>query len=155
RIHDRSAASVLLFDDAAESFDVLRDEPLTDDLADEFCGYLVSAVHEDEWECIRTTLTELQSDYPDFLDHVLARCFHKPSALGFNDDGQAFHEDETFAREQRREQKGFVTPHIAAVFLRTAKASSLAELADQRDYDAICKKHFEQLAVAASAPLEP
>src|SRR5262245_7024518 len=37
RIQDRSAAAVLLFDDAAESFDVLRDESLTDDMADEFC----------------------------------------------------------------------------------------------------------------------
>ena len=153
RIHDRSAASLLLFDDAAESFDVLRDDSLTDDMADEFCGYLVSAVHEDEWESIHTTLTQLQGDHPDFLDHVLARCFHQPSALGFNDDGQAFHEDETFAREQRREQKGFVTPHVAAVFLRAARTSPLAELCDQRDYDAICQKHFEQLAAAAKAPM--
>jgi hypothetical protein len=153
RIVDRSAAALLSFDDAAESFDVLKDESLTDDLCDEFCGHLVRAVHEDEWDAVRTILTQLQSDYPDFLDHVLARCFHQPSALGFNDDGQAFHEDETFAREQRREQKGFVTPHIAALFLRAARAGSLAQLCDQRDYDAVSHKHFEQLANAAQQPV--
>jgi len=152
RVEDRAASALLAFDDAAESFDVLADKSLTDDLVDEFGGYLVSAVHEDEWDSIRTVLTELQGSHPDFLDHVLSRCSHAPSALGFNEDGQAFREDETFAREQRREQKGFVTPHIAAVFLRSARTSTFADLCGQRGYDEITRKHFAQLAAAAEQP---
>ncbi len=107
------------------------------ELAAVFDDYLVSPLHDDEWEPIHILLVELDGANPDFLARVLARCCHEATVLGFADDGAAFLADQTYEREQRREAKGFVTPVIAASFLAAARGASLDELCAQTAYDAL------------------
>ncbi len=127
-----------------------QDQTAGDGETEEFGGYFVGPVHDDEWESIRTTLAELESSHGDFLQRTLARCCHQPTALGFVDDGQPLLEDETHEREQRRAAKGFVTPHIAASFLTAARKTDLEALYVQSAYDDISQHYFERLAAATS-----
>ncbi len=107
--------------------------------------HIVVAVHEDEWDSIRTTLVELDGEDAGFLQRVLTRCCAAPTVRGAADAAEALLDDETYEREQRRERSGFVTPQLAAVFLKTAKQASLADLAAQLEYDAITLRYFEQM----------
>jgi hypothetical protein len=119
--------------------------------------YIVAGLHQDEWESIRTALVELETEDGDFLSRVLARCCNAPTMRDFAPDGQSLLDDETYEREQRRERSGFVTPQIAALFLKTTRQASREELIAARDYDDISQRCFEQLAaadVAAAADLE-
>ena len=50
--------------------------------------------------------------------------------------GPTLLDDETYEREQRRERSGFVTPQMAAVFLKTTRQAALDDLVAQTDYDA-------------------
>ena len=110
--------------------------------------YIVVAVHEDEWDSVRTTLLELDTEDADFLRRVLARCCRAPTVRGAADLAETLLEDETYAREQRREQGGFVTPQIAAMLLKIARTAPREELVAQRDYDDVSRRHFDQLAAA-------
>ena len=114
-----------------------------------FGDYVVVARHEDEWESIQTVLEGIQDEDPEFLRRVLARCCNAPTVLGYADDGQALLEDETFEREQKRERGGFVTPPMAARFLKSTRQATLTELSTQTSYDPISQWYFAQLDVAS------
>ncbi len=154
-VTDRSSDLFVAPEESTEEFieflQQLAERPATE----EFGGYIVSAVHEDEWEVIHAILAELETHHPEFLDRVIARCCHQPTALGFADDGQPLLADETYDREQRRERKGFVTPHLAAAFLTTAKRSTLSELCMQSAYDDVSAQYFAQLAKARAEAASP
>lgn len=110
-----------------------------------FGDYVVVARHEDEWESIQTALEGMQDEDTEFLQRVLARCCNAPTVLGYADDGQALLEDETFEREQKRERSGYVTPPMAARFLKSTRLTALTELCTQTGYDPISQRYFEQL----------
>ncbi len=110
-----------------------------------FGDYVVVARHEDEWESIQTALEGMQDEDAEFLQRVLARCCNAPTVLGYADDGQALLEDETFEREQKRERSGYVTPPMAARFLKSTRLTALTELCTQTGYDPISQRYFEQL----------
>ncbi len=113
--------------------------------------YIVVAVYEDEWDSVRTTLLELDTEDAGFLRRVLARCCKAPTVRGAADHGETLLEDETYAREQRREQGGFVTPQIALMFLKIARTAPREELVAQRDYDDVSRRYFDQIAAAQAA----
>ncbi len=114
-----------------------------------FGDYVVVARHADEWESIQMALEGFEDEDSEFLRRVLARCCNAPTVLGYADDGQALLEDETFEREQKRERSGFVTPPMAARFLKSTRLAGLTELSTQTDYDPISQRYFEQLASAS------
>ena len=116
--------------------------------------YVVVARHEDEWESIEMALAGMQDEDARFLQRVLARCCNAPTVLGYADDGQALLEDETFEREQKRERSGFVTPPMAARFLKSTRTDALTELSTQTRYDPISQRYFEQLAAAKRAGVQ-
>jgi hypothetical protein len=123
--------------------------------------HIVVGIHDDEWDAIRTTLVELEGEDAAFLYRVLSRISTAPTVRRFpgsgatSDAADTLLDDETYEREQRRERSGFVTPQIAAVFLKTTRQTARADLVAQREYDTITQRYFEQLAAAASAPTEP
>lgn len=124
------------------SFDIIAD-------------YLVVAVHDDEWDAVRATLVELESEDAQFLHRVLARCCNRATVRYLvADDPEPVLDDETYEREQRRERSGFVTPQIAATFLATTRKTPSAELVARREYDDISRRYFEQLTAAAKADEE-
>jgi len=110
--------------------------------------YVVVARHEDEWESIEMAFEGMQDEDAQFLQRVLARCCNAPTVLGYADDDQTLLEDETFDREQKRERSGFVTPPMAARFLKSTRTDALTELSTQTRYDPISQRYFEQLAAA-------
>ncbi len=114
--------------------------------------HIVVGIHDDEWDAIRTTLVELEGEDAAFLYRALSRISTAPTVRRFpgsgatSDAADTLLDDETYEREHRRERSGFVTPPIAAVFLKTAKQTARADLVAQREYDAITQRYFEQLA---------
>jgi hypothetical protein len=114
--------------------------------------YIVVGLHDDEWDPVRTALIEIDGEDAVFLQRVLAQCSTAPSMRSFSgQEGQRLLDDETYAREQRRERSGFVTPQMAAVFLKTTRKATRDDLIEQVDYDAVSQRYFEQLAAAAVA----
>lgn len=126
-----------------------------DDVSFEIIGeYIVAGIHEDEWEIVKTALMELEAEDSEFLYRVLARCSSAPTMRDFEGDAHLLLDDETHEREQRRERSGFVTPQMAAVFLKTTRRAARDDLVAQTDYDAIAQRYFDQLAAAAAASAE-
>ena len=116
--------------------------------------YIVTGVHDDEWDTVNAVLVELETEDAEFVGRVLARCSSAPTMRDFNPDGGMLLEDATYEREQRRERTGFVTPQMAAVFLKTARQASHDDLVAQVDYDTISQRYFDQLAAAAATAAE-
>ena len=116
--------------------------------------YIVAGIHEDEWDIVKTALVELEAEDSEFLYRVLARCSSAPTMRDFDADAHLLLDDETHEREERRERSGFVTPQMAAVFLKTSRQAAPDDLVAQTDYDAIAQRYFDQLAAAAAAAVE-
>ncbi len=116
--------------------------------------HIVTGIHEDEWDIVKTALMELEAEDSEFLYRVLARCSSAPTMRDFEADAHLLLDDETHEREQRRERSGFVTPQMAAVFLKTTRRTAREDLVAQTDYDAIAQRYFDQLAAAAAASAE-
>lgn len=116
-----------------------------------FDEYLVTPAHDDEWDVVRAVLSALEDEDRDFLNRVLARCSPKPSALGYVDTADPLLEDETHERRERRERGGYITPQLAAAFLRNARTASSDVLERATVYDDVTHRYFEQLAAAAAA----
>jgi hypothetical protein len=113
--------------------------------------YIVAGTHEDEWEIVKTALVELEGEDSEFLHRVLARCSSAPTMRDFDPTANPLLDDETHEREQRREQAGFVTPQMAAVFLKSARTASRDDLVAQASYDTLTQRYFDQLAAATAA----
>ena len=113
--------------------------------------YIVAGIHEDEWDIVKTALMELEAEDSEFLHRVLARCSSAPTMRDFDADAQLLLDDETYEREQRRERAGFVTPQMAAIFLKSARQAARDELVAQSGYDTLTQRYFDQLAAATAA----
>lgn len=111
--------------------------------AEEYGGYLVSALFDDEWDTTRAALTALQADYPEFCEHVLARCH------GDVEWGKLSHTmlaaDIYGERRDASEREGFVTPESAAAFLGAAKRASLSDLVAAGNHDLLSERYFSRL----------
>jgi hypothetical protein len=116
-----------------------------------FDDYIVTPVHDDEWETVRMVLNALDDEDRDFLNRVLARVSPRPTARGFVDTSEPLLEDETHDRRERRERRGYMTPQRAAAFLSNARAASVETLAAAPAYDEVTRSYFEQLATAAAS----
>jgi hypothetical protein len=116
--------------------------------------YLVVGLHDDEWDTVRAALVEIDGEDAAFLQRVLAQCSTAPTMRDFNPDGGMLEDDETYEREQRRERSGFMTPQMAAVFLKSARQASREDLFASVGYDTISQRYFNQLATAAASAAE-
>lgn len=112
--------------------------------------YLVAGEHADEWDTVQPLLIALDDTDSRALQRVLARCCRRVSAGGFSDDGQHATADAAGDRQRRRESAGFVTPELAAVFLRTTRDADASVLADETGYDAITASCFSARSMAAT-----
>lgn len=106
------------------------DDRLTADVG----GYVLVARCTDSWDAIVEVLMALSEGHSAYFERVMQGCCALSNA-GFEDDGldtllfageQAML-DVGVAREQRREQQGFVTPAQARAFLQMARALCLAD----------------------------
>jgi Family of unknown function (DUF6178) len=123
-------------------FDVAAVTPLPDDggepaartfrpperLSQEVGGYLLEARRTDAWDAIVDLLLALDAAHPGCFHRVMAGC-RKLSNDGFELDGLddllSDRDQDLFdlaaGREERREQKGYVTPAQARAFLQSAR----------------------------------
>jgi hypothetical protein len=94
----------------------------------EMAGYIVHARRNDAWDAIILMLHALESDHPGRFDEVMIGCRRlsndAPEIDGLDDlldaPGQSMH-DAALEREQRRSERGYVTPGDARAFLEMAR----------------------------------
>ncbi|MBZ5560414.1 MAG: DUF6178 family protein [Acidobacteriia bacterium] len=119
------APHALVFDRAARP-------PGADGISSTIGGYLVVAKHTDAWDAIVTVLRALNAEHRDAFHRVMRGC-RSLSNSGFELDGlhdllsadaQAMF-DLAVAREQRREQQGYMTAPQARAFLQMARQLQL------------------------------
>jgi hypothetical protein len=128
------AKHILVFDVAAVAAPPADDDDIepnvrrSDRPSAEVGGYLVEAKRTGAWETIVDLLVSLDAAHPEFFHRVMRGC-RKLSNSGFEIDGlddllgaedqDLF--DVTVARDQRREEQGYLTPAEARAFLEAAR----------------------------------
>lgn len=126
--------------------------------SEDFGEYVVRARRPEQWDPVLETLTTLWEQDEEFLTNVLRRCCFEHSMLAIEgevDKREMFHADAAGEREREREQRGFVTPLDASIFLAEAKGAELEELAASDAYDVNTARHFELRRRAAQDPPGP
>jgi hypothetical protein len=99
--------------------------------------YLVAAEHADESDSIQSAVSALDAADSGCLQRILARLCKRVSARGYSDDGEFSRADAAAERQQRRESAGYVTPELAAIFLRGTALADFDVLAAETAYDEI------------------
>ena len=143
--------------------------PILENLMDsglnqEFDHYLVSAKIPSSWDAVCSLMAELNELEFEKLTHILERC-RLICIDNMESDEDLFHvlsgdesleEDVAADREERRDQKGFVTPTSASVFLSEARTSSLTMLIASKLNDPVTRAYFttmeSQIEPAANTP---
>lgn len=121
----------------SEEYEVLEQYAGPAAYAEEFSGYYVTAVYDEEWDITRAALAALQAEDPDFLDHMLYRMSR--------DDGYYLMHDIAGDRRDSKESAGYVTPESARAFLELTRQTSLASLAIGENHDPVSRRYFSQL----------
>lgn len=158
------AQYVRVFDVAAVApFHGEDDEPMerwrSGEPACEIGGYLLEAKRSDAWDTIVDLLATLDSDHPAYFHRVMRGC-RQLSNDGFELDG--LHDllddraqdlfDLAADREQRREQRGFVTPAQARAFLQDAQRVEMKQ-AIPSTANPIVRAYFR--AIERTPPSDP
>lgn len=121
----------------SEDYGVLEQYAGAAAYAEEFSGYYITAVYDEEWDITRAALTALQAEHPEFLEHLLYR-------MG-SDHGSTLMHDISGDRRDARERAGYVTPESATAFLELTRQSSLASLVVGDNHDPVSTRYFAQL----------
>jgi hypothetical protein len=114
--------------------------------AEEFNGYYVTAVYDEEWDITRTALAALEAEHPQFLEHVLYRMSR--------DHGSPLMHDISGDRRDAKERAGYVTPESATAFLELTRLASLASLVVGANHDPVSARYFSQLGRLAPEDVE-
>jgi hypothetical protein len=159
------AQHILVFDSAAvappppEDDDAAPIVRAPDQLTREVGGYLLEAKRSGAWEPIVDLLLALGEGHPEYFQRVMRGC-RTLSNSGFELDGlddllsntEQDMFDLAIAREQRREQQGYLTPAQARAFLQSARQVDRRQ-ATAPPQSPIARAYFR--AAATSAPEEP
>ena len=121
----------------SEEYEVLQQYAGPAAYADEFSGYYVTPVYDEEWDITRAALAALQAEHPEFLEHMLYRMSR--------DEGHHLMHDIAGDRRDSKESAGYVTPESARAFLELTKQASLASLVIGENHDPVSKRYFSQL----------
>ena len=121
----------------SENYEVLEQYAGPAAYAEQFNGYYVTAVYDEEWDITRAALAALQAEHPEFLEHVLYRMSR--------DAGSNLMHDISGERRDSKERAGYVTPESATAFLELTRQTSLASLVVGENHDPISLRYFAQL----------
>ncbi len=122
---------------------------------DQLGDYVIAAEHADEWDTVRTLIMSLDDADSRCLQRILARCCRRAISRGFSDDGQHSAADAAAERQQKRESTGYVTPELAAVFLRTTRTTDSETLLREARYDDITAQCFRARTAHAAKAESP
>ncbi|MDB4973538.1 MAG: hypothetical protein JWN48_1879, partial [Myxococcaceae bacterium] len=130
--------------------DEMLEKELESCLYQELEEYRVISRNHRTWEAIRAVLVELDGEHHELLSRLLARCCH--ISHDYIEDHGGLYEvlssqemleaDMAGAREERREQKGYVPPASANSFFAHARVESLDKLLESNEVDPITRAHF-------------
>lgn len=136
-----NADTILAFD-----YEVLEQHTGAAAYAEEFDGYYITAIYDEEWDITRAALVALQAHRPDVFE---------PMLYGLSQDaGDYLLHDISGDRRDDKESAGFVTPESARSLLELTQLTSLADLVLGEDYDSVSVRYFSQLG-ARTAQVEP
>jgi hypothetical protein len=130
----------------SENYEVLEQYAGAAPYAEEFSGYYVTAVYDEEWDVTRAALAALQAEHPGFLERLLYR-------MGRGEGSYLMH-DISGERRDSKERAGYVTPESATAFLELTRQTSLASLVVGENHDPVSKRYFAQLGAFSSEDLE-
>jgi len=163
RVFDRAAVSPYTTTDGLEVPEAVG---RTDGLSCEVGSYLAVARRTDSWEAIVAVLTELAADHHHCFEQVMSGCRalsnSRPEVDGLDgllDAGDQAMFDVAFAREQRRDQSGFVPPVQARAFLEASRRLRFNR-ATPPSLDPIARAHLRTTDTSAAteahaAPTRP
>lgn len=109
--------------------EALAEQALEDSESCEFGGYIVIAKRSESWDALLSLLTSLDHEHHAFFGKLMKRCCQISTEYIVDNGGlcEVLSADEQImadiagAREERREQQGYVTPSQAAAFLKLAR----------------------------------
>lgn len=147
--------------DRSDEDDVV-DKKLESCLSQEIDHYLVLAREAHGFEAIRTVLVELDAAEHAFSTRLLERL--SALAQDYVEEQGGLYEvlsseemvesDVAGAREDRREQKGYVAPATARSFLAHARVTPLDELLASDELDPVTRAYFRAQPAPARADVE-
>lgn len=151
---DIDALSVQMSRSDRSDDDDFVDKALESCLYQEFEEFRVVSRNHRSWDAIVQVLVELDRDHHAFLRALLERCCAISSELIEESGGlydvltseQMLESDVAAAREDRREQEGFVAPSAAVSFLNLSRITPLEEILKATTYDAVTRAHFRAAA---------
>ncbi|HVQ29767.1 MAG TPA: DUF6178 family protein [Vicinamibacteria bacterium] len=132
---------------------VLEANGLDHCLSADLGGYKVIAKSGEAWDALLAVLIELEGEHRGFFDALMKRCGNLSTEY-LDGNGGLFdvlsaddHVMEVIAgaREQRREQEGYVTPSQAAAFLRLARQGHAGSIAGASTADPMTRGYFREL----------
>ena len=130
-----------------------------DGSATELGGYLIEARRDAAWDAVVELLTFLAAQHPEYFHRLMGGCVQLSNgpreADGFHNlledqDQDMF--DLGADRDERREQRGYVTPAQARAFLQAARSLRLD--AAPPPPDPIARAYFREMESARSAAPE-
>lgn len=142
-------------DDEADLLDKVLEAGGCQELGD----YLIVARIENGWDALWTTLVALEERHPEVLRAALRRCWLATREQAEGAGGlyevltgeEQLLEDARAEREERRAERGYVSPADARAFLGLARRAPA-----QPETDPITRAYFRELrAVSAEAALAP
>ncbi len=121
-------------------------------------GYTVVARRGDSWDALLAVLTALDHDHHAFLGRLLKRCCQISTEYVLDNGGlfdvltadQQILDDAAGARDERREQQGYVTTSRATAFLKTARQEPAGDARDP-----ITVAYFRDLESRAKTNAKP
>lgn len=124
-VFDRAAVSPL---ESPEGEQAIERPSKNNALVCDVGGYRVEARRSDAWDPIVSLLLLLDSDHPDYFHRVMRGCrslsnsgFERDELHNLLDDREQDMFELAVGREQRRDQRGYVTPAQARAFLHAAR----------------------------------
>jgi hypothetical protein len=153
-VYDRAAVSPYTTTDGQE---VIPSIEVTGGRVCEIGGYVVKGIRAAAWDTIVELLLHLDAEDPEYFSRLMRGCLRLSNA-GFEIDG--LHDlladreqdmfDVAFARETRREKKGYVQPAHARAFLHTARRLHLTD-DDPPPPSSIVRAYFRGIEWTAGA----
>lgn len=140
--------------------DEYLEKALEGGLSHEFDAFRVISRNVRSWDSVLNLLAELSERHSDLLQRLLARAC-RISAEYIDDQGGLYEvltaeeqveSDVAFAREQRREAAGYVSPLTAASFFDLVRVTPLNELRASARLDPVSRSYFRVFDIERAPP---
>ncbi|MBA3028837.1 MAG: hypothetical protein FP816_08500 [Desulfobacteraceae bacterium] len=149
-VEDRFAPARSMKDDAPSDDEEPLNRAWDGSLKQSFDNYLVTAKNHSRWDAVCALLAELNERDDEKLSRLLENCCRISGEQMEDNNGllnvlsaeEMLEEDLAEEREARRENKGFVTPASAALFLARSRATPMNKILGTKTPDPATRAYF-------------